>query len=583
MSQKRRAKKKQKKKKAPNKNRNKNKNQRNKNKNKNKNQNQNKQNEEKKQQQIHNLKVSSLLRSDLNLMNSERELESFFGKSIINKSKKLNKKQATNYGSQNTKKNKKQMKAQRIMEQRLKKANDRLKRRIHNRFIPSKNWDVPLGCGFKFEKLSSGLGLNQYTLVYDQVYERYRNEAMQVVETHGNPNLLGTVLSLCPYQLEALLSLYKICVITRENESALTFLGKALYAIDNAFPKEFVDAVGSGTARLQPKDQAVIEIFDAYSDLLQKKGCFETQFEVLKFALSLSPERDPCKIFLKIDNPIIKAKKWDYVLDCCKNFGTYKGVELADLPSFAYLEAFAKFLLNDNGADQSLQNAMKKFPQLVSLIIEKNSMTGPINEKISSLKNIKWGSITQNQFFARECQVDSISRLQKIFIERCTSLFKLYKRVPKESNLEKISKKKGKMVKKMLKNWFAKNALAVQDQYQNNKEDILEITSAVESWYIVLEKEKNFHNIIVEQILGNENSIPTELLLNENHQQQQQQQQQQQNNIQENDQDDDELEVEDEWEVEDEFNISDSEDDDDDNDDNNDGDGSVDETFVVNN
>ncbi|KAI8883452.1 DUF654-domain-containing protein [Backusella circina FSU 941] len=245
---------------------------------------------------------------------------------------------------------------------------------------PKSDWAPYKRNGLSMEVVETKDGVTHYAFKHSEQYMKAELDFVMVVGTHS-PEQLVLVHRKHPYHINTLLQLSEVAKHSGDWTSAGDFIEKALYACERAFHPNF--SLSSGTARLSFKRAENRSFFIAifrHIQFLIRRGCWKTALEFNKVLFSLDPESDPLGGLLSLDYHALTARDFDYIVKMNSEWRTDGNVyptHLSNLPSFAYSTAFAQFKISDkkkeslDKADQTLQEAIKKFPLVYCRILEK--------------------------------------------------------------------------------------------------------------------------------------------------------------------------------------------------------------------
>ncbi|OLY84500.1 Transcription factor 25 [Smittium mucronatum] len=291
-----------------------------------------------------------------------------------------------------------------------------------------------------------------FTAEYSKRYKETQIEFSICLNTH-DPYVIAGIMNQHPYHVDTLLqhalSLEQSGGTVEEVEeyieilsaftnfflpSHLLNLEKALFAIESSFGPGF--SLSSGMCRMDYRRSQNRSIFISLFrqiNLLAKRGCWHTAFEINKALLSLDPSTDPLCAALCLDYFAIKAGKFNYV----EEFFVDYPWSTTKLPNWMYSRATSKFSVElndykknsfksptDYNLDLSLHTqsldlltkAILCFPSVIPKLLSKASISyGPEIEDLIFFKPIL--SIDQESYTHMEL-------LCSLFVERNFSLYR---------------------------------------------------------------------------------------------------------------------------------------------------------------
>ena len=233
----------------------------------------------------------------------------------------------------------------------------------------------------------------------------------------GDVNALALFVADNPYHAEASLQLSAVLFHTNNREAAMDLLKRVLWVYECAAPASFLPGGGrvqkqessassggagsSSTPILMDQDKEEnAGFFSALFRLMRTScmvGCVATSLAVSRYILSLDPLRDPMGVLLTLDYFVLSSMKEEdarFLVDLVdsgtvrlhhkEGDRTYCG-ELTDMPNMAFNHALALFRLKDSDdndialsysdrADTALREALRKFPPVLELLLEKNEV-----------------------------------------------------------------------------------------------------------------------------------------------------------------------------------------------------------------
>ena len=151
-------------------------------------------------------------------------------------------------------------------------------------------------------------------------------------------------------------------------------LERALYSFQQSFHPLF--SIIRGECRLEYRIQENRSFYIClfkHIIYIGERGCTRTALEFCKVLFSLDPIDDPLAILLLLDYYAIRSEEYNYLI----RFTTEENqrFKLEGLPNFAYSSALAYFRLSlFDQANESLQNALLRFPSVLKYLLEKLSV-----------------------------------------------------------------------------------------------------------------------------------------------------------------------------------------------------------------
>lgn len=221
-----------------------------------------------------------------------------------------------------------------------------------------------------------------FNLNHSKNYQAVQLEFLQAVDTN-DPASIQYLLQRYPYSIDSLL---QISLVYKHNgdagilklivDMAADFVERALYAFEQSLHPMF--NISHGTCQLtflRAENRPIFTAIFRHIDSLARKGCWKAAFEFQKLLFALSPSDDPLCSLLFIDFYALKSGSFQWYL----TFWDENVERLQVLPNAMYSRAVCQWeietLASDShdSSDLLLQEAIRKFPGVVTAIFEKLS------------------------------------------------------------------------------------------------------------------------------------------------------------------------------------------------------------------
>eukprot|EP00729_Bicosta_minor_P003220 gene3220-23763_t len=200
-----------------------------------------------------------------------------------------------------------------------------------------------------------------------------------------DPANISAILRAHPYHIDSLLQLSEVLKMQGDVQMAADFVERAIYCFELAFHTLF--NVATGNCRLDYnafENRAFFLSLFRHSTNVAARGCWRTAFEFNKLLLSLSPDEDPLSVILSIDFYALRACEFGWVKQLVNEWDGSR--QLLWLPNVAYSLAYAEYQLavterpdpsaaDLTKADEALQRAIVRFPEMVLTLAEKVGAT----------------------------------------------------------------------------------------------------------------------------------------------------------------------------------------------------------------
>ncbi|CAF1114251.1 unnamed protein product [Adineta steineri] len=318
--------------------------------------------------------VSDLLSTDNRLLNPINEMKKKFGSSIVEQIERENNPTAqamlANMPAQ-------RRRAYQILQQQQQRPSTRLAKQ--NAFIFTKvGWPNYFKFGLLM-KPSSPLSEtaintgNYFQFEYDKDYQRLQIQFFDHVDQHNLQGIMD-ILRHHPYHIDALIHLSDVSRMQDDTPTAVDLIERALYSFQQSFHPLF--SITRGECRLEYRIQENRSFFISlfkHIIYIGERGCSRTALEFCKVLLSLDPIDDPLAIVLLLDYYAIRSEEYNYLI----RFYTEQNqrLKLDGLPNFIYSLALAYFRISSfDKANETLQNALIRFPSMLKYILDKLSI-----------------------------------------------------------------------------------------------------------------------------------------------------------------------------------------------------------------
>ncbi|CAF3699891.1 unnamed protein product [Adineta steineri] len=318
--------------------------------------------------------VSDLLSTDNRLLNPINEMKKKFGSSIVEQIERENNPTAqamlANMPAQ-------RRRAYQILQQQQQRPSTRLAKQ--NAFIFTKvGWPNYFKFGLLM-KPSSPLSEtaintgNYFQFEYDKDYQRLQIQFFDHVDQHNLQGIMD-ILRHHPYHIDALIHLSDVSRMQDDTPTAVDLIERALYSFQQSFHPLF--SITRGECRLEYRIQENRSFFISlfkHIIYIGERGCSRTALEFCKVLLSLDPIDDPLAIVLLLDYYAIRSEEYNYLI----RFYTEQNqrLRLDGLPNFIYSLALAYFRISSfDKANETLQNALIRFPSMLKYILDKLSI-----------------------------------------------------------------------------------------------------------------------------------------------------------------------------------------------------------------
>jgi len=246
-----------------------------------------------------------------------------------------------------------------------------------------------------------------YRFMYSDIYERLE-EQYETIQTTGDVNLLALFVADNPFHAKSLLQLSTVCYKTGSADKGKELLQRCLYlyqcsSIHSFFPIKDTCNIALMDFSLKENQDFFIALF-RYMQCASKVGCIPTALVIAKFLFSLDPLFDPMGVLLVFDYyalamnssecndlviELIESKLVSILHLDTKNSlsnesssSSVKRCSLSSMPNWAYNYALALHRLNNDSSskttsnkdDIAIKDAIRAYPSVVSLLLEKNNI-----------------------------------------------------------------------------------------------------------------------------------------------------------------------------------------------------------------
>ncbi|CAF1213181.1 unnamed protein product [Adineta steineri] len=318
--------------------------------------------------------VSDLLSTDNRLLNPINEMKKKFGSSIVEQIERENNPTAqamlANMPAQ-------RRRAYQILQQQQQRPSTRLAKQ--NAFIFTKvGWPNYFKFGLLM-KPSSPLSEtaintgNYFQFEYDKDYQRLQIQFFDHVDQHNLQGIMD-ILRHHPYHIDALIHLSDVSRMQDDTPTAVDLIERALYSFQQSFHPLF--SITRGECRLEYRIQENRSFFISlfkHIIYIGERGCSRTALEFCKVLLSLDPIDDPLAIVLLLDYYAIRSEEYNYLIRFYSEQN--QRLKLDGLPNFIYSLSLAYFRISSfDKANETLQNALIRFPSMLKYILDKLSI-----------------------------------------------------------------------------------------------------------------------------------------------------------------------------------------------------------------
>ncbi|KAF2718203.1 DUF654-domain-containing protein [Polychaeton citri CBS 116435] len=249
-----------------------------------------------------------------------------------------------------------------------------------NIFIQGREeWPVATGGGLGMEVVEKRAdGTVEYRYVHNSTYQGVQSQFDTCVASM-DPNRLVRLLQLNPYHISTLLQVSEIAKQERDHATSGDLLERALFSLGRAVHSTFAKNIAEGKARLdfgRPENRELWLAASRYMQNLSMRATWRTVHEWAKLLLSLSPEEDPYRIWLVLDQYALRARQdLDYLN--MSRAPQFQNVH-RNTPNVQLSQGLAEFRAgNKSKGRQVLFRAVGRFPWVVTRLMQELAIDPP--------------------------------------------------------------------------------------------------------------------------------------------------------------------------------------------------------------
>ncbi|WWD08346.1 hypothetical protein V865_006458 [Kwoniella europaea PYCC6329] len=272
-------------------------------------------------------------------------------------------------------------------------------------------------------------GEKWFTFEHTGPWREIERQFMGAVRSH-DPNELMALLQVYPWHVDTLLQMSEVYRLQSDIGAASDFAERALYAFDRCLMPSF--SVSSGASRLdfdRVENRPMFTALHRIISYLGRRGCWVTAFNFAKLLYALDPEGDPHGAVFWLDFLAVKSNNGLWLLSMLEQGDTSPAAaSWYAYPGMAYAKALALRQEEENKkskdhtkSDESLQEAITDFPQVVTLLADKIGASLPEGARSNPLLQVEAG------FSETPSRV--IHLLSHIYVSRSEALWKDEKRI----------------------------------------------------------------------------------------------------------------------------------------------------------
>ncbi|KAF2417659.1 DUF654-domain-containing protein, partial [Tothia fuscella] len=160
-------------------------------------------------------------------------------------------------------------------------------------------------------------GIVNYTFVHATNYQEVQTQ-YEIAVASMDPQRLVLLLHHNPYHIATLLQVSEIYKHERSHTESGDLLERALFTFGRTVHSTFAHNLSLGKARLdfnRPENREFYLTIWKYIQHLSMRGTWRTVFEWTKLLLSLSPEKDPYRMSMVLDQYALRANQAKAYLD----------------------------------------------------------------------------------------------------------------------------------------------------------------------------------------------------------------------------------------------------------------------------
>lgn len=244
--------------------------------------------------------------------------------------------------------------------------------------VNPKHWNRLAKIPMTMELESKGADVSHFKLVHKPEYQMMQQKLLESLES-PDPSGLIALLQMYPTHAELLLQVSDLVHGSDKSMSA-ELVERAVSCFESIFHPRFV--LSLGYCRLDYRRNENRPFFVSmfkHVCALGQKSCYRTALEVCKVLLTLDPIGDPLAVIHMIDFYALMSNQTDFLISLYDGWKDEKKLHL--LPNFSFSIAFAHFKKSMSqkqtslqSADQLLQEALLRFPSMLSLLLDKCSV-----------------------------------------------------------------------------------------------------------------------------------------------------------------------------------------------------------------
>ena len=216
-----------------------------------------------------------------------------------------------------------------------------------------------------------------------------------------------------PYHIDTLLQLSDVCKLNENLQMAAELIARALFCLECALHPSF--NIAAGNCRLSykvPTNRAFYITLFKHMLFVGGRACYRTSLEFCKLIMTLDPEGDPLAIVLAIDFYALRAREYQWFVNCCNLWEESRN--LTQLPNIAFSLALAHFHLNSlETADELLEKALFMFPGVLLPLLHKCGVSPDTRVMGHDYFNRKVKSSTP----------DALEKIQDLYVARSYHLW----------------------------------------------------------------------------------------------------------------------------------------------------------------